>query len=261
MLNWLLQNIWAPIAFGVVSTVLAGVVVRLARRSGEIRPRRSLLNFWKGEPVLFVFPGRDSSSPTLLPRVAFEDMLAVNYVERLLTLSKWRDDKIQMRQHDGFIALDAHDPAKNLVLICSPRSNHVTNEYLNKLNSDGVLSWRFEKSESGDMTIRADSTRAESATFSQERMIRSRGDVPAESTLDDLAVLIKAPNPYNPKAKVLIVAGIRSIGTWGAAKFLRQNDKEIYKKTKGRDFAWLLKVRYRHWRIESVEDTGTFLFI
>lgn len=185
-------------------------------------------------------------------------MLAANYIERLLSLSAWPVDAVQMREHKGFGKVDVQDQAKNLVLICSPRSNTITREFLAKINENTGLEWEFEQEGDEYPFIRTKDGKWQSASFAQERSLREAGKGAAEGPLDDLAVIIRAPNPYNPAAKVLIISGLRAIGTWGAGKYLRQNAAAICKRTQGGDFACLVRVTYHNWRIENVEPTDVF---
>lgn len=126
---------------GVVSSILATAICSLAvlvyQRRRERVPFASLLNFTKTERVVFVFPARQDAGEHrgLLQnvRIAFEDMLAINYVQRALTLAGWSPETFDMREHHRFRVHDAHDQAKNVVLICSPRSNPVTGEFIEKI--------------------------------------------------------------------------------------------------------------------------------
>lgn len=164
-----------------------------------------------------------------------------------------------MREHRRFRAHDAHDPAKNVVLICSPRSNPVTEEYLEKIEEKTGFDWAFRENAAHQLEIATgDLGTWSSATFRQEANIRSSGGRVEEGPLDDIAMIVKASNPYNPSAKVIIVAGIRGIGTWGAARFLREQAGDIARRFGNGNFAMLVKVRFRNWRIESTEDAGVF---
>lgn len=67
----------------------------------------------------------------------------------------------------------------------------------------------------------------------------------------DHAVLVKATNPWDFSKKVLILAGIRGIGTWGAGEFLKKEWPEIYNRKnsknglkKGGDFTAVIRVNY-----------------
>lgn len=244
----------------VIATVLCGLVVEGYRRRNERRPFARLLNFTKTERTVFVFPSRPDAPehPGLLQdaRVAFEDMLAINYVRRALTLAGWQEDMFDMREHRHFREHDSHDSAKNVVVLCSPRSNPITREFLDKINESTALNWGFRETETKELEIYTDGGAWSSATFGQERSIRQAGGAVEEGPLDDVVLILKAPNPYNPAAKVLIIAGIRGIGTWGGAKYLRQHAEDVVLRTGEKNFAMLLKVAYRKWEIESVNEVG-----
>lgn len=252
-----MSNLFLNIIGGLIATAIFVIGLESIRRWKGKRPYWKIHKFSKDEPVIVVFPGRksDPCAGGLFKDklVTFEDMLAVNYVERLLTLSAWKDNAIQMREAHSFGKIDTHDSAKNLVLICSPRSNPVTKTYLDLINENVRLKWSFEEDSNMHLYINTDDGKWSSASYSQEDNIRTSGKSVEESTLDDMAIIIRSTNPMNPKTKVLIIAGIRGIGTWGSAKYLRQNAKELIKKTKGKDFACLMKIQFSKWRIQKTE--------
>ena len=79
---------------------------------------------------------------------------------------------------------------------------------------------------------------------------------------EDYAVVAKVTNPWNDKAKVVWVAGIRGIGTWGAAECIKKEWLQIYDKLpegrKSHDFSALVRVEYdnsdiRHTEVRRVE--------
>lgn len=254
-----------PVLSGLFAAILFAILTSLLKKYLEKLPYRRILGFSKDEPILIVFPSRrdEPLHKGLLrdTRVTFEDMLAVNYVERMLTLSGCPDFRVQMREHKGFRKLDVHDSAKNIVLICSPKSNEITQEYLKKINDGTNLNWKFGEDDKGQLFISTNPGKWESATYDQEKELKKDNKIVGESTLDDMAVIIRAPNPYNPKAKILIIAGIRGIGSWGAAKYFRQNAKSLDSKTKGNDFALIVKIKYEGWRIQQTTDTEIFKII
>ena len=43
----------------------------------------------------------------------------------------------------------------------------------------------------------------------------------------DLSMILKMPNPFNKSAQILVVAGLRGIGTYGAALFLYDNVQKM----------------------------------
>jgi len=249
------------IAAGLIASTFFAFVLYSYRQITNSKPFSKIHGFSKDERVVIVFPGRSGryGSGLLKDRlVTFEDMLAGNYIERILTLSGWKDDLIEFRESNSFEKLDVHELAKNVVLICSPRSNNVTKRYLEHIRQNTSFDWTFDEDTDGHMTICTGGGRWISASYSQEEIMRKDGLSIEENTIDDIAVVIRTDNPFNPGTKVLIVAGIRGVGTWGAAKYLRQHAKELARKTKGKDFACLLKVRYTNWRIEKTEMTDVF---
>jgi hypothetical protein len=58
------------------------------------------------------------------------------------------------------------------------------------------------------------------------------GDPATEGTgpFDDVAIVLKMRNPWNPDKQLLIVAGVRGIGTWGAGEFLKKGYMQLYTK-------------------------------
>jgi hypothetical protein len=74
---------------------------------------------------------------------------------------------------------------------------------------------------------------------------------------EDYAVITKAPNPWNHVNKVVWLAGIRGIGTWGAAECIKKGWRQIHdqlpRDKKDHDFSALMKVRYDNCDITSVE--------
>jgi hypothetical protein len=74
-----------------------------------------------------------------------------------------------------------------------------------------------------------------------------RRDLPSKS-YEDYAVITKTENPWSDKTKVLWIAGIRGIGTWGAAECIKKEWKQIYDllpaDKKDSCFSALLKIEY-----------------
>jgi hypothetical protein len=78
---------------------------------------------------------------------------------------------------------------------------------------------------------------------------------------DDVAMIIKARNPWAGQRRILIVSGIRGFGTWGAAEFLKKHWQELHER-KGRsrrlgtskhgNFAALISVRYANYDIKNM---------
>jgi hypothetical protein len=77
--------------------------------------------------------------------------------------------------------------------------------------------------------------------------------IEGSSRRDDTAMIVKVQSPWSPQHRILIVAGIRGIGTWGAAECMKKWWEELYHQkgsskkrgtTKSGDFAALVKVHY-----------------
>ena len=97
-----------------------------------------------------------------------------------------------------------------------------------------------------------------SPSWAEEETYRT-GAVPrhqlATKTFEDLAIITKIANPWNPEMRLIWVAGIRGIGTWGAAEFLKKRWQELYDllpdSNKDCDFSALLRIRYHNCDIED----------
>jgi hypothetical protein len=87
-----------------------------------------------------------------------------------------------------------------------------------------------------------------------------------ELSLVDLAAITKVRNPWHPGSQILLIAGIRGIGTWGAAETMKKWYDLIYKQKKGwslqeksqkkGSFSALLEIHYRNSDITKAEVVG-----
>lgn len=64
-------------------------------------------------------------------------------------------------------------------------------------------------------------------------------------------MLARLTSPWSGRAKIVISAGIRAFGTWGATEFLRTRADELYARTKGNDFGVVLKVTQENFGISA----------
>lgn len=262
------------------------------------RPRSAfadLLSFNPNQDVVFLFPTRDPAPGRPLRDVAWEDMRAVDYVERALLDSGWPRDRITLkgvkqyskrldeltqgqlkRIEDRFKGwpdgaamstdvryssgleeltkgetkelwrhITERDKQQNLVLICSPRSNKVTEKALAELGNfldvipdlqtpaDSELPW---------WKLRFFGGEHESPSFRQ---------TDPEGVRVDQAVIakVKPPPEWHSAAKILFVFGIRGIGTWGAAKYFFENAPMLQREFGDEEFVIRIRVTYRNWRI------------
>lgn len=64
----------------------------------------------------------------------------------------------------------------------------------------------------------------------------------AENT--DYCLIVKAPNPFNSQATVIVICGIHGIGSLAGSLWLKENRHELYRKYPTRETAILLQVNY-----------------
>jgi len=231
---------------GFVLSVLAGVVGTILcygiSRMRENKPLRQLLNFGHDE-LLFIYPKRDDVPAAVLPRTSTEDFLAINNVISALLKIGWKQPvgvrSVGSGGMDDDKQLSSSDRERNLVTVCSPKSNPFTKELLEELKRQGSDIFQFEKvdgKEEWQIVDRAACYR--SLSYKQIANYREEGERVEEQKINDIAMIAKVTNPWNEKNKIVIIAGIRGIGTWGAAECLKKQWQQIYE----------LKRRSRHFR-------------
>jgi hypothetical protein len=187
--------------------------------------------------------------------MAIEDFLAINnIISAYLRVGRTPPDKIRDTDH-----LTPQDKRQNnLILICSSKSNKTTEEAIRLLRErtnlkDLIPYFEGVPGAPAQIQIRCNQAIYPSASYEQENQTGGH--------LDDIAVVIKAQNPWAAQYKVLIVAGIRGIGTWGAAEFLKKWWKDLYlRKDRSRkrgtskqgDFVAIVSVCYEDHDIKHV---------
>lgn len=216
-----------------------------------------------GEPLLFVFPAREDVTEPILPRISIEDFMAINNTISSLLLVGCHT-KIRVR--DAGRLTEEEKRSNNLILICSSKTNAVTGEALDLLSeryggqNRGHLVPMFVRNEpEGTWEIEMCEGTHKSRSFAQIQKLREEGpdnDTPAridDAELDDVAAIVKARSPWSDDHKILILAGIRGFGTWGAGECLKKWWQPIYAKkgkdrrqgiSKDGDFAALVHVKY-----------------
>lgn len=239
---------------GVASSLVAEFVFREWLRSRRARPLNALLNFG-ADDLLFIFPHREMPE-SILPRTSTEDVFAINnFISALIAIGWSR----QIRMRDT-TRLSADDKKKNLVSICSSKTNVFTKELMALLREKGVKTYWFEATGANDeWELKDRNGRYPSPSYASIRDFRAKGLGPAqivEEQLEDLAVVMKVTNPWNALNKIFVIAGIRGIGTWGAAECVKKNWKSIHNQVKDNpraDFAALLRVTYKNCDIVGTE--------
>ena len=247
------------LVLGFLLSIGAGLVgAYLQRRMDrrlERRPLNQLLNFGP-DSLLFIFPHRDAAPEAILPRTSTEDFLAMNNVISALLKADW-NRKIGVRDTTRVIESDKR---RNLVIICSPKSNSLATIFQDELRRAHPNAFTFESE--GDRVCISDGDNAHYHSKSYEQVESylhsgvARRDLPSKA-YEDYAVVTKVTNPWNEKTKVVWVAGIRGIGTWGAAECIKKEWRQIYEQLprdrKDLDFSALLKIEYDHCDITSVD--------
>lgn len=250
-----------------------GLVRLLGRLWGLVRPRsaryvaRRVFNCNPELDLVIVYPPREEEPGSILPRVAGEDFMAIACVLKISEAAGFCRDKVRMtpvNRETGRIQDNPDD--RNLVLICAPWSNPRTGRVLEQLWNSCGLNAKFHADPSSPAgssdTGAAPGAKCKpkhfiafygddyhSNTYEVEERARGEDKQPWKSDMKDYGLIVKAPNPYNDKAKVFIIAGIRGIGTWGAAHYLCHCLREIYDRFKDRDFAAVVEVDYGDFRI------------
>jgi len=250
-------NLLTALAVGVAGSVIGGFLyVSISRRTGN-RYLRRLFNI-SSDDVIFVFTHAAFAPASVLPRTSTEAFIAVNNLIGTLMLTGWKGP---IRVRDTAHIHDK-DKTKNLVIVTGPKSNSFTAEVLAKIKERVPSSLSFERiSETPERwQITSDIAICPSPSYEQEAAALEKGTEIAANRLDDIATIMKVTNPWNGANKIFIVAGVRGIGTWGAAEYLRKHATDLYRAKSGSgkfkkngDFAALLKVTYKNYDIVKVE--------
>jgi hypothetical protein len=220
----------------------------------ENKPLRQVLNFDSRVGMLFLFPTQKPLPGRFLRTVNLEDMRAVDYVNGGLLLAGVAQEQIRLKGAERWVPDDREN---NLVVIGSPKRNQISHRVLAALREHHNVDWDFIQSP-GDPSrweLLFNGTSYISPSHGQAKEARERGILEPEIALDDYALVSKLSRlpRFSPNTKILIIAGIRGIGTWGAAKYVRERAGEIQKYVGTSDFGAVLKITYDDWRIVEME--------
>lgn len=238
------------------AAIVGAYIQRRLDRRAERQPLNQLLNFGPDE-LLFVFPHREQIREAILPRTSTEDFLAMNNVISALINIGWnRKTGVRDTNH-----VSEADKRRNLVIICSPKSNTFAKEFQDRVRKIVPDIFFFRADEADAWTIsNANDGYYRSKSFEQEREYLNAGilrhELPGQS-FEDYAIVTKITNPMNHDMKILWIAGIRGIGTWGAGECIKKEWRQIYNKLpEGRkdcNFSALLRVYYNNIDIVSIK--------
>jgi hypothetical protein len=177
---------------------------------------RRLLHFGTDD-VVIVVPQEHSDKRRALPQMAIEDVFALRNVLEALASIGIKHPKLRSPDE----VTDA-DLRMNVICIGGPLKSRTTKTVLEELRGAEKISCRRKRADRTVEIIR-NGRAFVSPSFSELRA----GRVTRSSKVHDIAVLIREPNPRNPASVVVVLAGVRGIGTWGACDFLRKNVAQL----------------------------------
>ena len=225
---------------------VSGWVQRLSPRHAA----RSVFNLNRALDLVIVYPPRREEPGSILPRVAGEDFMAMIHVLGLANAAGFPPARVRMTPVDAAASTLQDDPFANLILISCPRSNAVTGKVLEKVRTQYGLDIDFvPEAQRPRQHIRFVGVTMHSNAWEAEKELRDLDVQPWRGTMKDWGLIVKCRNPYNETAKVFIIAGIRGIGTWGAACHLADHLRSLYNQFKEGDFAAVVEVEYANFRI------------
>lgn len=287
-----MQELTAAVLAGVVSGLLVELILRV-RVLLHRRRLRLLMNFHRSRDLMFLYPPRyenssvnPRSSTSVLPRASTEDFMGVNNLISALLSIGWNSDRFVIRDTERCTEQQLENA--QAILLCSSKSNSFTRKLQKKLLEDSIRHYHFvqlalsdPKSDSSDSesqwavtdgdgfypspVTKALKQYGEGQTDQREQ--ESNTNVPLqihERSFVDFAVVTKVRNPWKRENQILIIAGVRAIGTWGAAETVKKWYDLIYKAKKGllqgsrKDggFSALLRIHYHNSDIVDAEVMG-----
>ncbi|MEL6673913.1 MAG: hypothetical protein AAFR61_17045 [Bacteroidota bacterium] len=272
---------------GILSGIIATIIYKRYSEKLNNLPLGKILNFGNDD-LLFVFPhrnevvinepaskeeGKPIKPPKIIPRTATEDFIAINNIISAILKLNWRKN-VKAYDVDRFFG-DFHNVrGKNLVTVCSRKINKLTNILAQGLEEKGVNFFRTElvdpktnpDQKYEEWRVVDNHGRYPSRTYTEMMAYLKNGKKPedfAELKLTDKAVITKMMNPWNAQNKIIMIAGARGIGTWGAAECIKKEWKQIQKKLRyasrekglksNCDFSALIEITYEKYDIKKIE--------
>jgi hypothetical protein len=168
------------------------------------RPIRRALGTWNDKDVTVVLSDGPRDYSRILPALFEGDVLAANYISSSLQRI-FPGRRIHVRSASAFRA--EHDLGGNLVIVGGP----ATNRYFAAMAERLELPIEFEVFRERSILIKkSDGSRRPQVVDDEGR------------TIKDYAVLILSSNPFDPTARVIMVAGCGTLGTTAAARMLAE---------------------------------------
>ncbi|NUO00770.1 MAG: hypothetical protein HUU01_09150 [Saprospiraceae bacterium] len=261
-----------------ISYVLTGVAIggflvlvfqKIKNRIVSQKIRR-ILNFGEDD-IVFVYQCKDfnENNKVITPDASKEDFIAMNNFLSALIKINWRRDVIVIDSEKFFNNMKMYEN-KNIILFGSRKVNIVTEIYEKFLENNNIEFYRTERIDKDRWRIiDGEGGIFPSETYSQIELYLKNG-IPenqiGQMGLCDTGYITKFSNPLKSENKVMIIAGIRGIGTWGVAECIKKKYKEIYKilqdaKTEKKDFSIRIRILYHNYDISNIIPTGKVFFI
>lgn len=246
------------ILIGILSTIVGALLVATATGYWQRRTNRvaRLIGLRSNRRVTFVVPGLPSTDPAHPRIISGDDMLAVHAIEGALMSAHWPRHWIDVE-----FASDVNMPTTtNVVTVCSVKRNEVTKAVLENPKTLGYLDCIF-KPDPLDPTrwlMAFEGAEIRSPSYDETNVLRQQNRDPARGPLTDFALLARIPSPWDDEAKIVVAAGLRAFGTWGAAEHLQRNAEKLHGKTRGKDFAMVVRVTSKDFRVLNTEETAHF---
>ena len=196
-----------------------------------------------------------------------EDSLSMNFVERLISNAGWEGsiETRVIRHHQSIAQIGGRK--NHIASICSPKANIISQEILEFVRKEYDLEINIEpcQSEPERWCLSVNGDKIESPSYEQERKISNlvasldrdnpadmqrRDKLFVDAKYNDVAIIVRSRSPFDPSKKSLLVAGIRGVGTWGAAKYLWENYERIAQMENG-PFCLVLDVTYENFRVDA----------
>lgn len=228
-----LSNFWAQansffwiglcisFVFGYATNILSGPHSKRFREWIEGRYFRTLLRLGRDE-VIVVLPHQPAQGTRRLPQVAVEDVLALRNV--LEVLAELGINHPRIRHAENLVEPDLK---RNIITIGGSNRNTFTREILTHPVNGDLLS--FVQSSNGSNQVEL--KRGNDTTYTSPSYVGAPSDEP-KAPSRDIAIILRRPNPKNESCSIVVLAGIRGIGTWGACDHLRKHAKSLAARVK-----------------------------
>ncbi|MEM9546091.1 MAG: hypothetical protein AAGA77_08960 [Bacteroidota bacterium] len=227
-----------------------------------------ILNFGQKKIYfLYEFKAQRKSFSQIVPPISTEDFLAMNNFISALIKAKW-EQETELLDISTYYNQTINNQTNNIISFGSSKINKFTEEIEKILEENNLNFYRIEQIENSNFWRIVDNVGRYNTNVHEEleKYIDEgieMSNIGSES-FTDLAYVTKTTNPWDSESKVIIIAGVKGIGTWGAAECIKKWSKRIYDKipkgNKNKDFSALMRIHYRNYDIVDVEVINVHSF-